>query len=325
MVSFFKDKSAVSVFWLIIICCGLHVYSLIHPPALSLSVNDGFFYYLLVPFINLQPYTISVIYVLLIFLLALQINFISNDLQLLSKQSYTPALAFILLSALLPAFNTISAALLSCNFIIWILYSACCLYNKPNAKAAIYNLGFFTAISIILYYPMLPLALIILIAFIIIRSFKLNEFFVLIFGILTPFYLLISYLFLKDELNMIPQPNQLFSFYFTATPHISTTIIAIAIAAFITLWAMLIVQKTGSRELIQVRKSWKVVAVFLILYIPAIVFMRNAWPAAVLIAMIPASCYIGFAFGSASRNIVPVAFFWLLVGLSIYNNWFAKY
>ena len=325
MVSFFKDKSAVSVFWLIILCCGLHVYSLINAPQLNVSVNEGFFYYLLKPFANLQPYTLSVIYVLLIFLIALQLNFVVNELNLLSKQSYTPALAFVLLSALVPVFNQVSAALLSCNFLIWIFYSACRLYNAPNAKASIYNIGLITGISIILYYAMMPLAIIVLLSFLIIRSFRANELFILLFGLLTPFYFLIAGLFLKGNLKFLPLPQQIFNIYFNSSPQFSLISITLIVAALVTLWAMITVQQTGSRELIQVRKSWTLAGVFLIFHIPAIFFVRQAYPSAVLIAMIPAACYIGYAFGSASRSIIPTIIFWLFVGLSIYNNWFAKY
>jgi len=325
VVSFFKDKSAVSVFWLIILCCGLHVYSLINAPQLNVSVNEGFFYYLLKPFANLQPYTLSVIYVLLIFLIALQLNFVVNELNLLSKQSYTPALAFVLLSALVPVFNHVSAALLSCNFLIWIFYSACRLYNASNAKASIYNIGLITGISIILYYAMMPLAIIVLLSFLIIRSFRANELFILLFGLLTPFYFLIAGLFLKGNLKFLPLPQQIFNIYFNSSPQFSLISITLIVAALVTLWAMITVQQTGSRELIQVRKSWTLAGVFLIFHIPAIFFVRQAYPSAVLIAMIPAACYIGYAFGSASRSIIPTIIFWLFVGLSIYNNWFAKY
>jgi len=325
VVSFFKDKSAVSVFWLIILCCGLHVYSLINAPQLNVSVNEGFFYYLLKPFANLQPYTLSVIYVLLIFLIALQLNFVVNELNLLSKQSYTPALAFVLLSALVPVFNQVSAALLSCNFFIWIFYSACRLYNAPHAKTSIYNIGLITGISIILYYAMMPLAIIVLLSFLIIRSFRANELFILLFGLLTPFYFLIAGLFLKGNLKFLPLPQQIFNIYFNSSPQFSLISITLIVAALVTLWAMITVQQTGSRELIQVRKSWTLAGVFLIFHIPAIFFVRQAYPSAVLIAMIPAACYIGYAFGSASRSIIPTIIFWLFVGLSIYNNWFAKY
>jgi len=325
MVSFFKDKSAVSVFWLIIICCGLHVYSLINAPQLNISVNEGFFYYLLQPIANLQPYTLSVIYVLLIFLIALQLNFVVNELNLLPKQSYTPALAFVLLSALLPVFNQVTAALLSCNFLIWIFYGACRLYGTPNAKSSIYNIGLATGISVILYYPMMPLVIIVLLSFFIIRSFRANELFILLFGIITPFYFLITYLFLKDDLKLLPLPQQLFNFYISNKPQFSLAIITLIISAVITAWSMLMVRQSGNRELVQVRRSWTVAGVFLLFFIPAIFFIKLAYPSAILIAMIPAACYIGYAFGSTSRSIAPTIIFWLFVGLSIYNNWFAKY
>ena len=325
MVSFFKDKSAVSVFWLIILCCGLHAYSLINAPQLNVSANEGFFYYLLQPFVHLQPYTLSVIYVLLIFLIALQLNFVVNELNLLSKQSYTPALAFVLLSALLPVFNQITAALLSCNFLIWIFYSACRLYNASNARTSIYNIGLITGISIVLYYAMMPLAIIVLFSFLIIRSFRANELFILLFGILTPFYFLVACLFLKGNLKLLPLPQHLFNIYFNSKPQFSLTTITLIVAALITLWAMLVVQQTGSRELIQVRKSWTLAGVFLIFYIPAIFFVQHAYPSAILVAMIPAACYIGYAFASTSGSIIPTIIFWLFIGLSIYNNWFAKY
>lgn len=325
MVSFFKDKSAVSVFWLIITCCGLHMYSLINAPQLNISADEGFFYYLLQPFANLQPYTLSVIYILLIFLIALQLNFVVNDLNLLYKQSYTPALAFILLSALLPALNQISAALLSCNFFIWVFYAVCRLYNAPNAKPSIYNVGLIAGISIILYYAMLPLIAIVLISFLIIRSFRANELFILIFGLLTPLYFLVSWLFLKDELALLPLPRQLFNIYPDIKPQFSLTTTTLAAAVVVTAWAMITLQQTGSRELIQVRKSWTLAAVFLAFFIPAIFFVQHAYPSVVLVAMIPAACYIGYAFGSTSRSIIPTIMFWLFVGLSIYNNWFAKH
>lgn len=324
MVSFFKDKSAVSVFWLIIVCCGLHAYSLINAPLLNISVNEGFFFYLLNSFSNLQPYTLSVIYVLLIFLIALQLNFVVNALNLLTRQSYSAALAFVLLSALLPVFNQVTAALLSCNFIVWIFYGVCRLYNAPNAKSSIFNIGLITGVSIILYYAMMPLAVIVLLSFLIIRPFRANELFILLFGIITPFYFLISILFLKGNLKLLPLPQQLFNFYFKAQPHFSFATVTLIIAAAVTVWAMWVVRRSEKRELIQVRKSWTLAAVFLIFFIPTIFFLKMAYPPAILVAMIPAVCYIGYAFGSTSRSIIPTIIFWLFVGLSIYNNWFAK-
>jgi hypothetical protein len=244
---------------------------------------------------------------------------------MLPKQSYTPALAFLLLSALLPAFNQISPALLACNFLIWIMYGACRLYNAQNPKTSIYNLGLLTGTSIILYYPMLPLILITLLALAIMRPFRLNEWFVLIFGIITPVYFLVSYLFLKDSLHILPFPQQLFTFSLASNIYRPVVVVTMCVCAFITFFGIFTVQHAANRELIQVRKSWNLILIFLIFCIPGIILIQHAWPAAVLLAMVPAACYIGFAFGNAPRNILPTIFFWILVAFSIYNNWFAKY
>jgi hypothetical protein len=323
VISLFKDRSAVSVFWLIIICFGLHTNSLLNPPQVVISPADGFFYYILSPLQIAQPYFISLLYILLIFLLALQLNFILNVLHMYPKQSYTAALAFLLFSALLPQFNVISAALFACNLFIWILYSACKLYAAPNPKTSIYNFGLLCGLCVVLYYPSLPLVLIALLALIIIRPFRLNEWFVLCFGLITPAYFLATYFFLTNRLSMLPQPQQVFNLIKLPVPPV-ITIVTLVTAAVVTVWGVLAVQSSGANVLIQVRKSWTVLLVALIFILPVVFLINGAFPLILLLAMLPAAAYTGFAFAN-SRNILPVIFFWVLIGLVIYNNWFAKY
>lgn len=323
MVSFFKDRSPAAVFWLIIICFGLHSNALLNTPPVTITQTDGFFYYLLNPLKNADAYFISLLYVLLIFLIALQLNFVLNTLHLFPKPAYTPALAFVLFSALLPAFNAVSTALFTCNLFIWILYNACKLYAAPNAKASIYNFGLLTGLTIILYFHSVPLILIATIALAIIRPFRLNEWFVLIFGLLTPAYFLAAYLFLTSQLNLLPSPQQIFGLIKLPVPSLFI-IISFAVAALATLSGIFSVQNTGSNVLIQVRKSWSLIFVSLVFIIPVIFFIHEAYPSVLLLIAVPAAAYAGFAFAS-SRNILPVIFFWALLGLAIYNNWFAKY
>jgi hypothetical protein len=323
VISLFKERSAVSVFWLIILCFGLHLYSLVNPPAINVEPTDGFIYYLINPLKNADSYFASLIYVLLIFLLALQLNFILSNLRMFPKPSYTPALAFILFSALLPAFNVINAALFACIFLIWILYSACKLYAAPNVKTSVYNFGLLTGLCVILYFPSAPLILIAFIALAIIRPFHINEWFVLFFGIITPVYFLTAYLFLTDQLHLLPAPQELFAVVKLPLQPL-LIIISLIVAVLATVWGIFSVQNSGKNVLIQIRKGWSVFLVLLLLITPVIFFMKDAFPAVFLLAAIPAACYTGFAFAN-HRNILPVIFFWVLIGLSIYNNWFAKY
>ena len=232
-------------------------------------------------------------------------------------------MAFLLFSALLPEFNVLSTALFACNFFIWILYSACKLYAAPNPKTSIYNFGLLCGLCIVLYHASLPLIVIALLALIIIRPFKLNEWFVLFFGIITPAYFLTTYLYIDDKLHLLPDPADIFSFIQLPVPSI-ITLVTWASAALVVLWGISSVQGSGANVLIQVRKSWMIFLVAFIGLIPVIFFITGAYPLALMLAMVPAAAFTGFGF-AGSRNILPVIFFWILIGLCIYNNWFANY
>ena len=239
------------------------------------------------------------------------------------RPSFTPALAFVLFSALLPAFNDISSALFACNFVIWILYQACKLYAAPNAKTSIFNLGLLAGLSVVLYYPSLPLVFIVIVALAIIRPFNLNEWFVLFFGIITPAYFLIVYLFLTDKFSLLPLPKEVFDLLKLPLQP-SFIITSLVVTALTIIWGLFSVKNSRGKVLIQVRKSWSVFFASLLLFIPVVFFMNGAYPSALLLVAVPAAGYTGFAFAS-NRNIVPVVFFWVLAGLAVYNNWFAKY
>lgn len=323
MVSLFKEKSPAAVFWLIVVCFGLHFFSLIEPPSVLIKPGDGFFYYILEPLLNVQAYSISLIYVLIIFLLALQLNFMMNILRMMPKQSYTPALAFLLFTALMPQLNAVTPALFACNLFIWILFGAARLYAAPNPKTSIYNFGLLVGLSIVLYFPSLPLVIIAFIALAIIRPFNIAEWFVLLFGILTPAYFLTGYLFLTNQFALLPPVQSLFNA--TSLPLLPKLIIvSFVVAGLSVCWGIIAVQGSGKSVLIHVRKSWSVFLIALIFLLPALFFIVGAFPMLLYLLMVPAACYTGFAFAN-NRNIFPAVFFWLLLALDIYNNWLAKY
>ena len=188
---------------------------------------------------------------------------------------------------------------------------------------SIYNLGLLTGLCVILYFASAPLILIALLALAIIRPFHLNEWFVLFFGLITPAYFLAAYLYLTNQLALLPMPREIFGLI--KLPLLPVLfIITWSVAALIVGWSISAVRNAGANVLIQVRKSWTILLVALIFSIPVIFFVHGAYPLILLFTMIPAAAYTGFAFLNV-RNILPVIFFWTLVGFSIYNNWIAKY
>ena len=134
----------------------------------------------------------------------------------------------------------------------------------------------------------------------------------------------VAILFLKDNLRVLPLPEQLLNLTVPALRELPILITTLALATIIVLFGVFSVQQ-DKRDVMQVRRSWNVVFVFLIFSIPGVLFIQHAWPTALLLVMVPASCYTGFSFSVSSRHIFATISFWALLALTIYNNWFANY
>ena len=323
MVSIFKDKSPVSVFLLIILIAALHAHSLIHPVDVNVKQTDGYLYYVLAPLKNASQ-ALPFLYGFIILITALQLNFVCNQLRLFSKTGYTTALTFVLLTALLPEWNNIFTPLIMQIPLIWIFYFACRIYNAPNAKQLIFNTGFLAGITILLYHASFPIIIILFIALAIMRPFRINEWFILFLGIITPIYFAAGYLFLND--NLMAQAIyfiQDFQLHKIIPADIISTTITLCITGSFILYGLIAIGNAGGQAALQVRKSWTVLFWMLLLFIPINFFVKDSWPYTLCLLMIPATAYISHIFISSKLKIIPIIIFWALTGLTIYNNWFA--
>jgi hypothetical protein len=321
VISFFKEKSTVAVIGLFIVSVVIRAFFWKHSPGIVTTKSDGFIYYLLSPLAFLSGIALTFLYHFIVVLQALRLNHILNDARLFPKPAFTTALAYIILTALLPAWNNITSAFVVNSILIWLLYQLIKLQSAQQPKTLVYNIGLITGTAILLYFPACPLIPVVFFAIASSRPFRANEWVVLLIGILTPFYFLTAWLFLNDKLDLVLQQLEIFGFYIIRPSSILFTIITfstagMAIAAGVFMW-----QSHIGRMAIQVRKNWNVLFLMLILLLPAIYFIDNAWPDALLLAAIPAAPFVSNAFLYPKRNLGPSLIFWLLIALVVYNNW----
>ena len=180
MVSFFKEKSATAVFGLVIISIGTRLFFWEHPPQVVTSINDGLIYMVLSRLSFLPVPAIGLLYHFIIVLQALRLNYALNEVRMLPKPAYTTALAYVLLTALIPQWNNLTAALVTNGMIIWLLFRLLKLYSSPNPGSLVYNVGLIASCTIILYYPSLPLIVTTFLAIGIYRPFRVNEWMILL-------------------------------------------------------------------------------------------------------------------------------------------------
>jgi hypothetical protein len=322
VVSFFKDRSPATVFGLVIVSIGVRAFFWKQPPAIIASPSDGLIYYLLDNLSFLSGSIAAILYHLIVVVQALRLNYALNDIRMFSKPSYTTALAYVLLTALLPEWNNISSALIINSMLIWLIYRIIRLYNTQNPKTLVYNIGLITGCSILLYFSSFPLILVALFAVAFLRPFRFNEWIILIIGIITPVYFLAGWLYLHDKFNLVVETFKIFQLTIIRPSNLLFTVIIFAFSAVVTMAGIFMWQSNSGKMVIQARKVWSILFLMLILLLPPVYLIKNAWPNALFLATVPAAAFVSNTFFYPKRNIGPALLFWLFVALIVYVNWF---
>jgi hypothetical protein len=206
--------------------------------------------------------------------------------------------------------------------VIWLLFRLLKLYGSTTPKSLVYNIGLIVSSTVILYYAAIPFIFLSFIAIAIYRPFRVNEWLILLLGILTPFYFLAGYLFLKDQLELVIKQLDIFDLQVIRPANLVITIITFIITGVAIVSGAWLWQANSSRMVIQVRKNWSILFFMIIFFIPGIFFIKDAWPNALLLAAPAAAAFVSNTWLYPKRNLIPALWFWLLVALITYNNWF---
>ncbi|MBL0355677.1 MAG: hypothetical protein IPP72_01775 [Chitinophagaceae bacterium] len=141
-------------------------------------------------------------------------------------------------------------------------------------------------------------------------------------GIITPYYFLLSYVFLTDKWKGYRWPGIAISlpkFYDNAW-----ALAAIIIVLFITAIGLYFIRSNFLRQLVQTRKSWNLVFLYFLVavFIPFINATHSFeyW----ILCAIPLSAFVGAAFFYPHVKWFPRLLHWLMVGFVIGFFYFVK-
>lgn len=322
MVALFKDRSPATVFWLFMLSFVVHSQFIFDFPSIANTPNDGLLSVFLVKYVaGLSPAIIIFIYHALVIIQALRLNYLFSDNRMYSKPNFLAAMVYILLTGIFKEWSDLTPALIENILVIWLFTKIVRLYNNPTPKTLLFNIGLLTGVSIILYHPSALLILVAFFALMIVRPFIITEWFVLLMGVIFPYYFLASYLYLTDRLGSILQyipkwglniPHTVISPAFFAT---------VGLIVIILITGMFYSQQESRRLLIQVRKNWIVLSVMLIVMLPIPFINMAAGIDSLLLWIVPASPYMAKAFLGPKKNTFPNFMFWSLLAIALLKNW----
>jgi hypothetical protein len=276
---------------------------------------DGFLYKGLLKWLQGFGTTVPVIYPLLSYTLlfsqAIAFNKMVNDLRLMQRPNYLTGMSYLLVTSLFTEWNMLSAPLIINTLLIWVWAKMSGLYNNPNPKSSLFNIGIAIGFATFFYFPSLAFAALIIFGLAITRPFKLAEWLIALLGIITPYYFLLAWVFLTDRWKGYHFPGFAVTYpRFNQTQWAYTTII---IVLLFSVAGFFFIQQNFRRQLIQARKSWNLI--FLYLLVAVFVPFVNAthtfeyW----ILCAVPLSAILGAAFLYPSKKWVPLTVHWIMV------------
>ncbi len=298
----------------------------IHPEIPRTQQLDGILYrgFLnwLAPAAKTLPIIYSIIAFLLLYIQAITLNKLLNNHRLLPKPNYLAGMSYLLITSLFTEWYILSAPLIINTLLIWVLSRLCNLYNNPNAKTILFNVGMITGVASLFYFPSVAFSLLIIVGITITRPFKLPEWIIALVGIITPYYFLGAWFFLTDRWASYRFPG-----VSVTLPKFNESVwayIAIIFVLITIIVGMIFIQNNMRRLLVQSRKSWSLIYLYLLVAI-VVPFLNAAhsfdyW----ILTAVPVSAFAAAAFLFPERKWFSFFIHWSLVALSVIVGYFVQ-
>jgi hypothetical protein len=287
---------------------------------------DGFLFRLLMSALedagSVFPLIYQIIAFLLLFSQALTLNTVVNEQKLLQKPNYLTAMSYILVTSLFSEWYNLSPPLIINTIMIWVLGQLCRLHNHPQPKSILFNIGIAIGINAFLYFPSLSFLILLIVGLTITRAFRIREWVMVLLGTVTPFYFVAAWYFLSDRLDLMRLPVVKVTIPLLRESRWAYSgMMLIAIAMLV---GAIFIQANLGRQLVQTRKSWGLV--FLYLLVAVFVPFINAtdhfdyW----ILAAVPVTVIMAAAFLYPGRTWFAHTIHWGLVALIIAMGYFIK-
>jgi Family of unknown function (DUF6427) len=259
---------------------------------------------------------------LLLFTQAITFNRLVSEQRLMQRPNFLAGMAYLLITSLFADWGKLSSPLIINTLLVWVWARMSNLPTQNNPKTTLFNIGAAIGICTFFYFPSITFAMLIVVGLAITRAFKPSEWIIALLGMVTPYYFLLSFVFLTDKIKGYRLPGIAIT-----SPRFTNTRLeyaAIGIVLFLLLAGFFYVQKNFRKQLIQARKSWNLLFLYLLvaLFIPFINATHSFeyW----ILCAIPLAALAGAAFFYPERKAFPMVLHWGMVAFVIVISYFTR-
>ena len=285
-----------------------------------INSNDTFLYQYFIGIFN--KYTndaiINGVAFLILFLQAVIINKIATDQKLFQRNNYLVGMSYLLITSIFHI--GFSSALLSISVLISILSILFNMSNQGNPKKNIFNMGLLTGLAILIFFPTFLFVFFVLFGLLIFRPFRIQEWFIVVLGIIAPFYFVFAFGYLLDNFEMLHFPT----LYFRIPKFHLTTfeISSLCLTILLSIIGFVFAQSNMRKLLVQSRNCWTIMSAFLFFAIFIPFFNKTPQFQFTLFSLVPASIFVASNFYYPENKWFIYLSHWTLVALSVINGYF---
>jgi hypothetical protein len=296
-----------------------------HPHVTTFQPKDGILFRGILTFLEPTGKANPVIYPVLAFILlytqAIALVRLINNYRMMNRSNYLPGMAYLLITSYFPEWNYFSAPLLINTLLIFVLGWLFKIYNHPRGKGIVFNVGLIIGVSSLIFFPSVTFVIWVLFALMVMRPFSINEWLLCLLGVTSPYYFYAVYLFLTNQW----QPSKILPYLSASLPSLQQSI-WLALSSLLLMVPFLtggyFIQDNLRRMLIQVRKGWSILLIYLLvaIFVP-FVNTSNTFENWVL-AAVPFSAFHACTYFYPPRKIFPLILFWTSVAFVILYQYY---
>lgn len=263
----------------------------------------------------------------LIYLQAIHLQFILNRHEVLYKESWLPALMYILLATMIPEFQWFHPMLFINSLLLFALDRIFYLYKNDKPLALDFDVGFIIGLASLFYLPLLIYIIFFGAALILLRPFSWRDWATGIIGVFLPLFFGFCYYFLTDRFMLLY--DKLLLSGISRPQHLKDLLpqeylISLAAPVLFILFGLFKQLTNFYKNVTRTRLNQLVIILFAITGILATVFADTPQIFRLFILVIPASVWAGYYMLSIRRVFLAEIFLLIMISGWIYNNFIAR-
>jgi len=326
VIGIFKLKNPGNTLLLLVYALVLKFHMFLNPTGPLEQAGDHYLYTQIIRVLqslHIPPVLYTLFAFVILFGEALLFNRICNAQKMIARPTYIPAMAFILITSLFGQWNQFSAPLIINAFLIWVFYRMMILYSVPKAGNVIFNIGLLLGLVTMLYHPAIVFTLLVFFTLFIMRPFRIQEWVIAILGITTPYYFLALLLYFTNQWSwdhLLPS----ISFNLPRMPTSVFTTISISLLVIPFIVGGVFVQNNLNKMLIQVRKGWSLLLIFLMISLSIILFDGDNDYVNWILCVVPITAFHSAAYFYPLNKTFPLVLHWITFAYALYINYILK-